>query len=74
MELQKGQLIEFDGIPAVIVGLSSDIGVPEDHVALWFGNSNATRKSQGGNGGIVPEVWTVPASLCEPGTAPTFRH
>lgn len=74
MELQKGQLIEFDGVPAVVVGLPGETGVPEDHVALWFGNPDATRKSQGGVGGIAPEVWTVPAYLCKLGAAPVFRH
>lgn len=74
MELQKGQLIEFDGVPAVIVGLPGEIDVPEDHVALWFGNPNAIRKSQGGIGGIAPEVWTVPANLGKPGAVPTFKH
>lgn len=74
MELQKGQFIEFDGVPAVIVGLPGDIGVPEDHVVLWFGNLNAIRKSKGGNGGIAPEVWTVPVDLCGPGHVPRLNH
>lgn len=74
MELQKGQFIEFDGVPAVIVGLPGDIGIPDDHVGIWFGNPNATRKSQGGIGGIVPKVWTVPANLCEPGTTARLEH
>lgn len=74
MELQKGQFIEFDGVPAVIVGLPGDIGLPENHVALWFGSPNATRKSLGGIGVIVPEVWTVPTNLCEPGATARFEH
>jgi hypothetical protein len=74
MKLQKGQFIEFDGVPAVIVGFPGDTGVPEEHVALWFGNPNATRKSHGGIGGIAPEVWTVPSDLCGAGTPPIVRH
>lgn len=74
MEFQKGQFLEFDGVPAVIVGLPGDAGVPEGHVALWFGSPDVTRKSQGGIGGISPEVWTVPADLCGPGTVPTVKH
>jgi hypothetical protein len=74
MEFQKGQFIEFDGVPAVIVGLPGDSGVPDDHVALWFGNPNTIRKSQGGNGEIAPEIWTVPIDLCETGRSPIVRH
>ncbi|UMR29129.1 hypothetical protein MJ904_18785 [Massilia sp. MB5] len=74
MDLQKGQIIEFDGLPAVVVGLSGDPGVPDDHVALWFGCPDAIRKSRGGPGGIIPEVWTVPIDLCDPGMGPVFKH
>lgn len=74
MELKKGQFVEFDGLPAVVVGLPGETDVPEDHVALWFGDPHAIRRSRGGVGGISPEVWTVPADLCEAAMAPIVRH
>jgi len=74
MKLLKGEFVQLDGLPAVVVGLPGDPGVPNDHVALWFGHAGAVRKSQGGTGDIVPEVWTVPTDLCESRMAPKFNH
>jgi hypothetical protein len=44
---KKGDFILLDGRPAVVVGIEGDENVPEAHVALWFGEPNATRTSEG---------------------------
>jgi hypothetical protein len=71
---QRGDLVELDGLLAVVVGIDGDDGVPEDHVALWFGDPRCTRKSEGGAGGAAPEVWTVPEDLCVRAAPPLVRH
>jgi len=71
---ERGQLVELDGLLAVVVGVSGDPGVPEDHVALWFGDPKTKRKSQGGKGGFRPEVWTVPEEYCSRAAEPIIRH
>ena len=71
---QPGRLVEFDGLLAVVVGTDADSWVPEEHVALWFGEPRADRKSQGGPGGLRPELWTVPADYCAPAAEPVVRH
>ena len=72
--MKKGDFIEFDGLLAVVVGIEGDDDVPEDHVALWFGDIEGRRSSAGGTGGRIPEVWTVPSALCAPAKTPIFRH
>jgi hypothetical protein len=73
-----GEILEFDGLPCVVVGLSGDTidddKVPEEHIAIWFGDSNAKRKSEGGEGGIRTEVWTIPEEYLEKGKEPLVRH
>lgn len=71
-----GQFVVLDGLPAVVVGLPGGHGVPtpEDHLALWFGDPQVERASQGGPGDPVPEVWTVPAEDCRPCRPPGIRH
>jgi len=71
-----GQFVVLDGLPAVVVGLPGGHGVPtpEDHLALWFGDPQVERASQGGPGDPVPEVWTVPAKYCRPCRPPDIRH
>lgn len=71
---RRGDLVELDGLLAVVVGTSADGWVPEDHVALWFGDPPCVRRSQGGSGGMRPEVWTVPADLCTPAAGIDLRH
>ncbi len=70
----RGQLVEYDGLLAVVVGTDADSWVPEGHVALWYGEPQATRKSEGGLGGLQPEVWTVPADHCAPAANSIVRH
>ena len=71
---RHGQLVEMDGMLAVVVGIDGDPGVPEEHVILWFGKPHTVRTSQGGTGGVRPEVWTVPEEYCVPAAVPDVRH
>jgi hypothetical protein len=72
--LVRGQFVEMDGLLAVVVGTDRDPEVPEEHVALWFGEPQGKRKSRGGPGGLQPEVWTVPEQYCSPAADPIMRH
>jgi hypothetical protein len=77
--LRRGDFVELDGLLAVVVFLAGEpVGVgefvPEDHVALWFGAPPTKRASEGGEGGAVPEVWTVPAENCPAASRPVVRH
>lgn len=71
---QKGDIVEFDGLLAVVVGTPGEPDVPEDHLALWFGDPQGQRLSQGGSGGLRPEVWTIPEDYCQPAQPPTYKH
>ena len=70
----RGDLVEVDGLLAVVVGIKGDPEVPEEHVALWFGDPRCPRKSEGGAGGLRPEVWTVPEECCVPVAQPVYKH
>jgi hypothetical protein len=70
----KGDIIEIDGLLAVVVGTPQDGSTPEDHLALWFGEPKCIRISEGGVGGQRPEVWTVPSEYCIPSAPPDVRH
>jgi hypothetical protein len=71
---RHGDLVEFDGILAAVVGVAGDPGVPEEHVALWFGEPRGERRSRGGAGGLRPVVLTVPDEYCQPALEPNVRH
>ncbi|MDQ2745761.1 MAG: hypothetical protein M3T96_00670 [Acidobacteriota bacterium] len=71
---QLGNFVEFDGLLAVVVGLAGEGNIPENHLAIWFGEPQRKRISQGGNGDLVPIVWTVPAEYCVPAKSPELRH
>ena len=71
---KRGDLVELDGLLAAVVGTFEDGGAPEDHLALWFGDPQCTRISQGGAGGQRPEVFTVPSDVCVMASAPVVRH
>ena len=73
-ELKKGDFVQFDGLPAVVVGIAGEPNVPDDHVALWFGAQGVKRKSEGGSGDVAPEVWTVPVDLCDDCIPAKFNH
>jgi hypothetical protein len=72
--LKVGDIVEVDGAIAVVVGTAEDLTIPEDHVALWFGEPRCTRISNGGTGGARPEVWTVPVEYCTRAMSAEFRH
>ena len=71
---QIGQFVEFDGLLAVVIEQGGKNNVPDDHIALWFGEPQGKRKSEGRHGELTPEVWTVPADLCFPAKKPDVRH
>lgn len=71
---QRGDLVESDGLLAVVVGVEGESGIPAGHVALWFGEPRCVRVSEGGVGGRRPEVWTVPADLCVRASEPVRCH
>ncbi|BAQ75222.1 uncharacterized protein POS17_3528 [Pseudomonas sp. Os17] len=71
---QRGDLVELDGLLAVVVGIEGDPNVPEEHIAAWFGAPSCIRKSKGGAGAASPEVWTVPAYLFVRAAEPDWRH
>jgi len=73
-EWRRGDLVERDGLLAVVAGVAGDPGVPEDHVAVWFGEPRCIRKSEGGKGGRQPEVWTVPAENLAATAEPFWQH
>jgi hypothetical protein len=50
----------------VVVGTDCDEGVPDDHLAVWFGPSV--------EGGPAPEVYTVPANYFEKAPPPNVKH
>ena len=64
---QRGDFVESDGLLAVVVATEGDEvdtvegtdKVPEGHVAVWFGDPQAKRISEGGSGDSTPEVWTL---------------
>lgn len=64
---KRGDFIQLNNQLGVVVGTDSDGVAPEDHVAVWFGNSNDSEDRQ-------PEVWTIPTQYCIPATAPIFKH
>lgn len=74
INFERGQFVELDGLLAVVVGTSGDQNVPDEHLALWFGDPPCTRISEGGSGGQRPDVRTVPAEYCTPAAAPVIRH
>ena len=55
--LSRGQFVIVGSSPGVVVGIYSDRNVPEDHVAVWFGEIS-------GNGD--PRVKTVPEEQVTP--------
>jgi hypothetical protein len=64
---KRGDFVTLNDRLTVVVGIEGDAGVPEDHVALWYGAEEQTSN--------VPRVWTVPAEYCVPVTdTPIFYH
>ena len=57
-----GRLVLVGGSPGVVVDRVED--VPEDHVAVWYGETD----------GEAPLVRTVPAEYCDSGPEPRTYH
>lgn len=72
--IEVGTFVEVGGVLAVVVGLSGMNGVPDDHLAIWFGEPQGKPKSEGGEGNLVPLVWTVPTEYCLPAKPSIFQH
>ena len=72
--LRNGDFVEIDGLLAVVVRVSGEPDVPEDHIAVWFGEPQGRRLSEGGRGGLTPVVWTIPIDYCRPAMAPEIKH
>jgi hypothetical protein len=66
MDLSKGELVILDKKLCVVVGTEQDEGVPEGHLAVWFGDT--------AEDGISPEVWTVPAEYFVRAPAAKMKH
>jgi hypothetical protein len=70
----RGDIVEIDGLLAVVVGVEGDPYVPTKHIAVWFGEPRCRRKSEGGPGGQSPVVWTVPAECFIPAAEANYQH
>jgi hypothetical protein len=57
-------MVTMDGLLAAVVGVEGDPGVPEGHVAFWFGDPTTKRTSEGGTPNSRAEAWTVPTEYC----------
>ena len=62
--LKRGDLVELNGLFAAVVGVEGDAGVPEGHVALFYGADSEGKA----------DVWTVPSEYPTHAAMPTFRH
>jgi hypothetical protein len=71
---RRGDIVELDGLLAVVTGIEGDPGVPDEHIAVWFGDPRCKRKSEGGVGGVHPEIWTVPREYFVPAAPPVLKH
>ena len=65
---KRGDLVELDGKLGVVVGVAGDANVPDEHLAVWFGNSH------GALGGRRHEVWTVPEEYFIAAQEPVYKH
>jgi len=78
LTVQRGDLVELKGRPGVVVALAGEVigaaEVPEEHVAVWYGDGEAKPTWKGGTANVPTEVWTVPLEYLEPGPAPTVLH
>ena len=71
---KRGDIVEVDGLLAVVVGAEDDPDTPEEHVVVWFGEPRTNQKSEGGPGGQRPEIWTVPVDFVTKAAPPVWRH
>jgi hypothetical protein len=77
LEVKRGSFVKLNGALCVVIGLAGETvgaeSVPEDHVAVWYGEHESTRLQEGALE-VAPEVWTVPLEYLGIGPAPTVRH
>ena len=72
--MKPGDIVEMDGLLAVVVGIPELDDTPEGHVKVWFGDPHALRISEGGQGGRTPETWTVPVDYFTPAKPAKVNH
>ncbi|WP_028979869.1 hypothetical protein [Sporocytophaga myxococcoides] len=72
MSFKKGDFVTIDGLNAVVIAHYGDEGIPEDHIAVYFG-SDQKGKSEGGSS-CAPEVWVVPVGIWEDSQIPIYKH
>jgi hypothetical protein len=66
MAFAKGDFALMNGKLCVIVGVWGDPGVPEEHLAAWYGAEADS---------AIPEVRTIPAEyFVRPDSPVIFRH
>lgn len=62
MSFKLGDIVLLNGVLAAVVGIEGDPGIPEGHVALWYGGSRNVEPSF--TVFEAPLAWTVPAEYC----------
>ena len=74
MEWKKGDIVVLNGLLAVVVGIAGDSNVPEDYIAIWYGELHGQIVFEGDSSEGKPKVYTVPAEYCRPGPEPIYLH
>ena len=69
--IKRGDLVKVNGKLAAVVGVPGDRDVPDDHVALWYGDEHADKQ---GTQHAVAVAWTVPIAYCETVQAIEYKH
>lgn len=59
-----GTFVNVDGSLGVVIGWPDDSDIPEQHVAVWFGQAIDDERVE--PGGHLPRCRTVPAEQCQP--------
>ena len=67
-ELKIGQFVSVGKDIGIVVGFPNDNEIPEEHLAIWYGQTTDN------NGKTVPKVRTVPEEYCEPLDGISFYH
>lgn len=73
MSIKRGDLVLLNGRVAAVVGVEGEPGVPEGHVALWFGDHDAEAKPAVDRSIPHCEAWTVPVEY-RVAVEATLRH
>ena len=71
---QKGDFVIQNGLLAVVVGIPGDPNVPEEHLALWYGEPQDQGALKDETGQERLKVYTVPAEYCHLGPEPVYLH